>query len=633
MVKYCYIISLFLLPLSALWGQHNSDTLQLEEASVTADRLDNFTAGSEIVTVDSATRARYRSATLSQLLSFESPVYIRNYGPGSLTTTSLRGGNASHTAVTWNGFVINSPLTGQLDFSLVPVSLSEDIQLQYGASTALWGSGAVGGAIHLNSKPNFNRGLFYGGAIEARRFEASFVNFEAGFSSKRYTGRFNVINSGSPNRYFYKNPYTGEREFQKNARYKTESYVFENFFRLSNNEVLSLHGWYQTAKRQIPPTLLQDTSKSSQRDQNLRITSEWRKLKNNLSYALRAGFFEDRLTYFDSISEIYDTNNSLNLIGEAELTYFIEKGHKVMAGINYTRSTAEVDNFNPNPLQQRFALFSAYQARFDENFMASFSLRQELLDGDLQPLTYTLGATLQLLDNLTVNGQFSKVYRLPTLNDRYWNPGGNPDLLAESGLAQEVGFYYLPINKKNLSLSFKPTFFNRRVNNQIIWLPEGGIWTPQNLLEVWSRGLETQTTLKFKTNKLTWQIGIATSYVLATNEKSTSGNDASQGLQLIYTPIYSGNASLSLRYKRFDFYYVHQYNGYTYTAADHSEYLEPYQLGTARISYRPEFFGADVNVYLQADNIWNQSYQVVQNRPMPLQVFAFGASFNFSFKQ
>ncbi len=623
-----YIVSLLLS--SALWGQTaTGDTLRLSEVSVTALRLQSFAVGSQLVTIDSNLLEKYQALALAQLLSFESPVYIKNYGPGSLSTTSLRGGNASHTAVTWNGFNLNSPLTGQLDMSLLPLGLTDQVQMQYGASTALWGSGAVGGAIHLNNTPDFTPGWKLQGSLERRSFESLAAQASAGYSSKRYSGQLTVWGQQARNNFSFNNPVSGREEEQRHADFDAVGLVAENFFRLRKNEVISLHAWWQRTDRNIPPTLLQAESKASQKDESLRFTSEWRKEKNRFNYAVRAALFDEKLTFTDPLSDLADTNNSLNLIAETEVAYRFNSHHKILLGVNYTHSSATVDAFETTPQQQRFALFTAYHLRLSEDLSASLSLREELLDGQALPLTYTLGMAYQLLKNLEIKAQFSRVYRIPTLNDRYWNPGGNPNLLAESGLDQEVSLNYrLEINKQWI-LEFQPALFNRRLKNQIIWLPAGGLWQPQNLLEVWSRGFETQTNLKVQSGEILWQIGAGTSYVVATNEKSKTENDASLGRQLIYTPIYSGNARLSIQYRNWDLYYVHQYNGYTYTASDHSDYLEPYHLANARLTYTLKEKLNLVSFYFQLNNIWNEDYQVVQNRPMPLLNYAIGISLSF----
>ena len=46
--------------------------------------------------------------SLSDLLSENTPVFIKNHGRGALASASFRGTAASHTQVNWNGIKINS---------------------------------------------------------------------------------------------------------------------------------------------------------------------------------------------------------------------------------------------------------------------------------------------------------------------------------------------------------------------------------------------------------------------------------------------------------------------------------------------------------------------------------------------
>jgi len=50
------------------------------------------------------------------------------------------GASASHTMVTWNGININSPMLGQLDFSLIPASFLDEVEVFYcsGSIRDLW---------------------------------------------------------------------------------------------------------------------------------------------------------------------------------------------------------------------------------------------------------------------------------------------------------------------------------------------------------------------------------------------------------------------------------------------------------------------------------------------------------------
>ena len=54
--------------------------------------------------------AAHETENLADILSKETPIYIKSYGPGSLSTISIRGAGASHTQLYWNGIAINPPL-------------------------------------------------------------------------------------------------------------------------------------------------------------------------------------------------------------------------------------------------------------------------------------------------------------------------------------------------------------------------------------------------------------------------------------------------------------------------------------------------------------------------------------------
>jgi iron complex outermembrane receptor protein len=108
--------------------------------------------------IDSTTLANSLNLSAAEILNRMSSVYIKSYGGSGLASSSFRGGSANHTAILWNGFNLQSPVTGMMDLSLIPAGLFNSMSLQYGGKSAVWGSGAVGGAIHLRSQADFNTG-------------------------------------------------------------------------------------------------------------------------------------------------------------------------------------------------------------------------------------------------------------------------------------------------------------------------------------------------------------------------------------------------------------------------------------------------------------------------------------------
>ena len=82
------------------------------------------------------------SLSVADILTQNTPVFIKSYGRGSMATASMRGTAPSHTKVTWNGMSLNSPMLGMVDFSYIPAYLVDDAELYHGA-----GSVGVSGAV------------------------------------------------------------------------------------------------------------------------------------------------------------------------------------------------------------------------------------------------------------------------------------------------------------------------------------------------------------------------------------------------------------------------------------------------------------------------------------------------------
>jgi len=127
---------------------------QLDEVVLSDIKLKQFASGYKITKINDSTILR-NSPTLTKLLSFNSNIYFKENGFGMLSSPSFRGTNASQTAVIWNGININSQLNGQTDFNLINVSNFDSVDIRSGGGSVQYGSGSIGGSIHLNNKLRF----------------------------------------------------------------------------------------------------------------------------------------------------------------------------------------------------------------------------------------------------------------------------------------------------------------------------------------------------------------------------------------------------------------------------------------------------------------------------------------------
>ncbi len=630
------LIIFFLLCLQTVTvvAQHtvSDSTLQLKEVVVEAPRISDFIPGYKIVRIDSLTKSEYGQQNLSDLLADESPLFIKSYGLGSLAVASFRGGSAYQTAVLWNGISLSSPMNSQLDLALVPVDAADDIKLQYGGSSALFGSGAAAGVIHLLSNPKFNRGITTRLNISAGSFNDYRQNILVEVSKKKIVSVLKIFNASALNNFEYTNIYTasGVTVNQTHAQLKNQGLISENKFLINNNQTLSVNTWLQHTDRNIPPTMLQQESKTNQTDDALRVTSEWKYEKKRTVTFVHAAWLNERIIFSDPLSGILDTSKTQQLIGEAETKITLSKNHFINIGIHNTYSTAGHNNYESSPHQDRIALFASYLFTSEnKKLSAGSSLREELIDFSQPLFTYSASGEYVITKWISARANASRVYRVPSFNDLYWKPGGNPDLQPEEGFAEEAGIN-LKLKNKIFQFTTDVTVFNRNIENWILWMPGITYWSAQNVMTVWSRGMETNSSLSITVKNIKITIAALTEYVLSTNTKAKTENDNSVGHQLIYTPMYSGMAKLSVAYKNLQLTYRHNYIGYRYTSTDNTQYLIPYDLGSAYFSYNKKFKDYGGGVFFQVNNIWNEQYQVISNRAMPGVNYNGGISIQFN---
>ena len=64
--------------------------------------------------------------------------------------------------------------------------------------------------------------------------------------------------------------------------------------------------------------------------------------------------------------------------------------------------------------------------------------------------------------------------------------------------------------------------------------------------------------------------------------------------------------------------YLHNYTGYRYTSNDNLNYLPSFQLGSLFFSY--QFFQKknNLDVFYKINNLYNNNYQLIINRPIPM---------------
>ncbi|MEN0006454.1 MAG: TonB-dependent receptor, partial [Bacteroidota bacterium] len=292
-------------------------------------------------------------------------------------------------------------------------------------------------------------------------------------------------------------------------------------------------------------------------------------------------------------------------------------------------SNANTTAFEANPSQHRQGLVGTYRWHpISSPLQIQLGARQDWQDGQRSPFLPELKIQWNQR-TMRAFAHISRSFRWPTLNDRFWEPGGNPNLLPEQGWSQEVGSKWY-FQHKTWSYQMGFNAFARQSDNWIIWVPEGLFFSPQNVRTVNHWGISPSFSTSYSINS--WRIQLKSNYhwLSAVNSQSNIPNDQSEGKQLIYVPTHQADAQLQLDYAAWQLSYVHQWMGQIYTLGDHSQSIPAFQLAFLGLSKKWRFGQQQLHTYLQIRNIWNTDYEFVIQRPMPGRHCRVGVAYTLS---
>lgn len=612
-----------------------SDTIfQIPEVLFSVNRIDNFSTGNKVQRIDSALLSSYSTTNLSQALSACTGIQINSYGTG-LSSASLRGTGSSHTAVIWNGLNIQDILNGGVDFSLIPTGFFDNIKVQYGGNGALFGSGCIGGAIHLNNSLDFNKGF----NTSFRTAYGSYGHFYEGlnlsYSNKLFLGFVKTYYNKAQNDYKFRNTEEFGTPIQTlhNADYKEFGILAGAAVKINDRNRFETSFWYLNNDKNIGQTMVASNLSNNQ-NKSYRTSSAWKYRHNSININIRSGFVNNIFYYNPINSNLSNSKHrSLSLVNESELIFKPNENHLVNLGLNYTFEKAISTDLNNNPDRNRYSIFSSY--RFISNnskWNVVTSFREELLN-KLVPLTFTFGMERQITHVLRVKGKVSRNYRIPTLNDLYWNfdgfAKGNADLKSESGIGQDLGIVFTK-QFQTFTLGYECSGFSNIVNGWILWHPNGdNIWTPDNVSKVWARGIEQDLSFQFTFDQVTIKPSASYSYTRSTKIIADMPGDDGFHKQLIYVPIHKAGFKVLLEYDGFYFYYGQNYMGRRYTLVNNSKYIAAFSVGDISLSKVITIRNQQVNFTLLVNNLWNTVYQVMQYYPTPHRNYQVSIQLNF----
>ena len=645
MIRRLLFILPFLFTLS-LASVAQNDTILLDYVEISASAINNKVQEKAMERkIDTSIMQRLQTAPLSQLLIQHSPVYIKTYGPGGTASASFRGTTSSHTLVLWNGLQLNSPSLGEVDFSTIPVFFTDEISLQWGSKTSA-NSGGLGGVVNIANNQKFNEGLI----LDAKQTYGSFNTWGSyltlGYSAKNVIARVKAYRNSSDNDFTYTNIATipHQEMKQKNADFVDYGVMPEVQIRMKNS-LLTLVSWNQWSHRnypQIMPNAFNNVKEFTDNDFSRNFIS-YKYYWNSGRVEVKSAYFHERQNYFlesytsngNPVSQMNTLNKSDVFRQVADLQQDLFKSWKLYAKIQWdSENVTSTDYDNDTHVQTHgrvslqdverktrniLSFYAAVDGMIYRDLDLRLTLRNDIVDEKSAGFfpTATLVYRMPFVKGLSFNAGYSHNYRNPTLNDLYWNPGGNENLKGEDGKTIDFDINYLYDNV-NFNLDFRTGLYYSKVNDWIQWVPTNyRYWMPRNVSEVLACGAEMH--LKMNYRYALWTFSLSGNYVYShtTDESEYAQQYDTDGKQLIYIPKHHANAFVEVRWKTWNLNYTFEFTGERKTSMNDEEFFA-YQLPAYMLHHVS--FGKQLHrfrIEFKINNLLNADYQTILWRAMP----------------
>ena len=620
-MKKIFILCLFAHSFFIAYTQQVKDTLLLDEVFISKN-LTQFSSGHELIDLSSSLKKHKNQLFFSSVLENELGVPIKNYGNGMISTISVKGLSASHTGTYWEDLPLNSSMNGVLDFNLIQNANQQHVIFRSGGGSAHFGSGSIAGSFHFSNIPKFSNQEEF--SLKISNTLGSFDEFydklsiyqqisQASYSNSKFNVSSSYLILNSLNDYKFK---IDKILFtQENSKIISEQFTTNLAYKFKNQSIVKFNFWNTSSSRELPASSLGGKSFAFLGDKTNRISLSYLFSVKNIEQKFNLGFTDEYFNYYQ------DKTNGLSSISQSE-SYFINYSaskeiYKFLEVqfFNATQHTkANSVNFGAPQFTQNSTNL-ALKLQPNSKFSLGLTINKTFNSVYEIPFTYDFGMDYKLNAAHSFHFNTSSNFKVPTINDLFWRPGGNPNLIPESGKMNEF------IHKiKNLKIDFSNKIHYGRVNNLISWNPnENGIWFPNNINKVETKGIQSKLKVDYSYQNFSISSSSNYSYV--------SSIDLATKNQLAYVPYHTFVHQFLIQYKKFSILQTSQFNGKRFITADEKLFLHPFLVHNILLDYHFKIKSVESSVSFGINNLFSKNYATIENYPSPFRNYTININF------
>jgi|GEM_PF-1622875 len=641
-MKILFIIGAFCLLSNVIFAQEQHDTIWLNPVDIAAPSDDSVF----MLTISDKLRPVDENLSIENTLARYTPVFFKTYSPGGIATISHRGFGAAQTLLVWNGFVLNQLTLGQPALGGMQANDNMDFGLVSGTQAASGFSGGLASYVYVDD-------VFYRDTVCERRlilsggsFGTGAVSFFSDYTLRKARVSFELSGMNSENNFIFHNNSSGANQ----AEWPLENRIAASFFNMSlkSNILIPLKKgdfrlsvWTGSQFNETPAQLLspQLPDNESQENRFIRLSGFVPLISaDDAGLQLRFFFSADTFLYKNNQLSISDGTatqsfamrwNAYLRAGaghECTLEYYPE-GYRVVSD-NFSKAVLHTDQ--RVKLKYHLSRFDAWNADvwthvITRNFNAVYPLPGMSLSffpGKIPGHKVNKWGFLKLYAGIARN------MRMPTMNDLYWVPGGNPDLKPEDAWMTDMT---IVVEKSHLLNYSQNTWDNKRIvkwnlqlspyyaktKDLIRWTPDSvsSQWYASNVAETQQYGAEAVATLSYAWKKNTVSGSLNATRVFAldmTNEEIRT---------LMNVPAQSMNAVLSFGHGKWSGGYEFHYTGKRFSSSDNDRFMPEIFLHDVFFSATKHIGFSKLSLSLRINNIMNSDYQYIAWYPMPRRNF------------
>jgi len=588
-----------------LFALNLQDTIIIPQVTITEKKHENFQI--DLKLVDSVFISNNLNSSLSEILLKSTSLYSRTYGPGLIASYGIRGSNSAETLVRWNGFTVNNIMLASSDISLFSLSSNSKINIDKNSFLP----GGIGGSISIeddlsNDKNKISSSISYS-SLNNLNFNNSFD-----FLLGNLKNSVSVILENNQNEFYFNR---GESKIKITNSKGTKLIFKHNALYHKNNSTFKIFTLLNKINRQIPPSRYESSSDASQLDEGLKSGIHYSLIRNNLVLKLKAGYFIDRLKYQYPLKNIY--SDSYIYTFQSGINFYWNIFGKWLLKFDFNNENSRVNTDIYGKKQENRIYFSGLvSSTITDKLLIKSGVRSVYYNSEFIPLSPYLQLNYKLNTGFKIGLNAGKNFRLPGLNDKYWPDLGVSDLKYESSSFIDINSGVNIRDRLRLSTSV----YYKKTKDMIIWIPNQGIWRPENIDKVFSRGIDLDLSYNFKYNKLNSEFIFSYSY-----NKNTRGKQSN--LNIIYSPNNIFVSNQRFMYNSWYLSLTQRYTDKVFVTYDNSESILPYFIMDVRLSRDIKIKKNKFNYIIEIYNVFNKDYETIKNYPMPGRYFSTGLKY------